>query len=134
MAKLILSHKYNYRPEKIFNLIQNGTLFRLTGADKIMFDFKEDEFFSLIFNGRGSIYGEILQIIPDEFVSLLWNVNGFGRNDEIDTMVNISIDKVNNEGTNITIEHTGIKNEESFTAKQNAWKEILEKLEMEISS
>ena len=134
MAKLILSHKYNYRPEKIFNLIQNGTLFRLTGADKIMFDFKEDEFFSLIFNGKGSIYGEILQIIPDEFVSLLWNVNGFGRNDEIDTMVNISIDKVNNEGTNITIEHTGIKNEESFTAKQNAWKEILEKLEMEISS
>src|SRR5437868_10200563 len=116
MPKLLLSHKYNCKSEKIFNLIQNGTLFRLTGADKIMFDFNEDEFFSLIFNGKGSIYGEILQIIPDEFVSLLWNANGFGRDDEIDTMVNISIEENKKEGAIMTIEQTSIKNEQAFTA------------------
>jgi len=132
MPKLFLSHKYNCKPEKIFELIKNGDFFRLTGADKIMFDFKEDEFFSLIFNGRGSIYGEILQIIPNEFISLLWNVNGFNREDEIDTMVNISIDKDKNDGAIITIEHTGIKNTEAFTAKQNAWKEILTGIEKEM--
>lgn len=126
-----LSHKYNAAPDKIFNLIRNGTLFRLTGADKVMFDFREEEYFSLIFSGTGSVYGEFLRIIPDDYVSLLWSVNGFGMEDETDTIVNISL--IKNDGTTVTIEHTGIKNEQASIAKQNGWREILEDLENEIS-
>lgn len=122
-----ISHKYNVPKNKIFNFISDGTLFRLTGADKILFDFKEGNYFSLIFNGRGSIYGEFLRIIPDEYISLLWSVNGFDREDETDTIVNITLD--NKEGTILTIEHTGIKNESAFIAKKSAWNEILEELE-----
>ena len=54
-------------------------------------------------------------------------MNGFERDDETDTIVNISLD--NKEGTTLTIEHTGIKNEQAFIAKKSAWKEILENLE-----
>ena len=125
-----LSHKYNTTPDKIFTLIRNGTLFKLTGADKILFDFREEEYFSLMFTNKGSIYGEFLQIIPDEYVSLLWSINGFDREDETDTIVNISL--LENNGTTLTIEHTGIKNEQAFIAKKSAWKEILEELEKEI--
>jgi uncharacterized protein YndB with AHSA1/START domain len=125
-----LSHKYNAAPGKLFLLIQNGVLFKLTGADKIEFDFRENGSFSFKFNDRGHVYGKFKNIIPNEKVVLGWNVTGFGLEDEFDTIVDITI---NGKGiTTLTIKHTGIMSEKSAGAKQIGWSEILEDLEKEI--
>jgi hypothetical protein len=125
-----LSHQYNSTPGKLFSLIQNGVLFKLTGADKIEFDFQGGGSFSLRFGDRGHVFGKFKSISPNEKVVLAWSVTGFGLEDEIDTIVDISISA--KETTTLTIEHMGIMSEKSVRAKQIGWSEILEDLEKEI--
>jgi hypothetical protein len=60
--RIFLSHKYNAAPGKLFSLIQNGVLFRLTGADKIEFDFLQSGSFSFKFTDRGQVYGKFIII------------------------------------------------------------------------
>jgi len=108
-------------------MIQEGNLFKLTGADKIEFDFREEGSFILIFNGRGQIDGKFVKIIPDKLIELSWNVTGFGRTPEINSKVLISINE--DEKSSITILHTDIQNHDGALAKQTAWTEILFELE-----
>ena len=121
------SHDYSGSPEKIYPLIRDGTLFRLTGADKVAFDFSENASFEFNFADRGKIIGRFLKIIPHSKIIMEWDVEGFDRPAEKGTKVWITILGDENR-TTLTIEHREIPTEESAAAKQKAWEEILEEL------
>ena len=120
---IFVSHQYKTTSNTIYNHIQNGLLFKLTGADEIEFEFCAGGAFSLSFQNRGRIYGKFGSIIPNEEIVLEWNVNGFNREDE-STQVKIILNE-NSEGVLLNVNHSGIKSSQSFTAKEQAWKEIL---------
>ena len=129
--KVFVSEEYNDSKSAIFKMIRNGKLFGLTGADSINFDFKKHGSFRLDFKERGVIFGTFQEIIPDTRVSMIWNVNGFGRDDEKSTKVIISIVKVD-DGTVLEINHSGIRNKVSANAKERAWKGILREMKKEL--
>lgn len=58
-------------------------------------------------------------------------MNGFNREDETDTIVNLLIKR--GAVTTVIIEHGGVKNTESVKAKQKAWTEILNEMENELT-
>jgi uncharacterized protein YndB with AHSA1/START domain len=121
-----LSQSYPVSAAELFELIKTGTLFELTGADEIHFDFWEGGHFKLIFNNRGEIFGIILHIIPNEKIVLDWNVDGFEKEPERNTQVTISLKE--DQETTLSIDHTGILIPEAVAAKERAWKEILQDL------
>ena len=129
---LSLSRTYNSAPNELFQKIEDGTLFDLTGADEITFYFKEDGAFSLLFHNRGEIFGTITKIIPDEKVEMLWNVTGFDKPEERNTELTLSIEKIDDNKTTLSVLNTGIKHKEAYDAKEKAWKEIFEDLEKEL--
>ena len=129
--RVFVSEEYMARDIAVYSLIRNGTLFKLTGADDINFDFRKSGIFSLQFLNRGNIYGTFLEIIPNRKVSLDWNVNGFGRDEEIGTKVIFSIIKID-KGIIIEAVHTGIRNKISANAKHKSWTEILKNMKQEL--
>jgi uncharacterized protein YndB with AHSA1/START domain len=126
MNSLNFSYSYNSSPSTLFSKITNGTLFKLTGADKISFDFKPGGEFRLEFFNRGVISGVITHIAEPYEVQMKWNVEGFGREAE-NTEVQITI--TGGEKTELLLEHRNIRSEEAFAAKRKAWTEILNKLD-----
>ena len=64
--KIILSKSYNANANTILNLFKDGTIFNLTGADKIKFDYSERGKFLLNFNNRGKIFGSFIKITKDD--------------------------------------------------------------------
>jgi uncharacterized protein YndB with AHSA1/START domain len=108
----------------VFDLIGTEKFFALTGADEIKLDFQEGGSFLLDFKDRGKISGIVREIIPYHRVSLSWNVSGFNRPDEVSTLVRILIDTSN--GTIVSVEHSGIENDEAAEAKRKAWGQILD--------
>ena len=129
--KIFISEEYDANRTDIFKLIKNGTLFKLTGAHKITFRFRKNEPFNLEFKDRGNIFGTFSEIIPDTRVTLLWNVTGFGRDDEVNTKVTISLIKIY-DGATVELHHTGIRNKSVVSIKERAWKEILRDLKKEL--
>jgi uncharacterized protein YndB with AHSA1/START domain len=107
----------------VFNFLGTEKFMSLTGADQIVYDFREGGEFRLSFQGRGEISGIVEEIIPYHRIVLQWNVNGFNRPDETDTKVIILMTTA--KVTTISIEHSEIKNEEAAEAKRKAWREIL---------
>jgi uncharacterized protein YndB with AHSA1/START domain len=110
----------------IYNLLVTEKFMSLTGADKVVYDFREGGEFKLSFFGRGEISGTIEEIIPYHRIVLRWNVSGFNKPDEVDTRVIILM--TTEKGTMVSIEHSEIKNEEAAEAKRKSWKEILSSL------
>ena len=129
--KIFISEEYNTSKQNIFDLISNGTLFKLTGAETVTLSFKKFGSFKLSFKDRGVIHGTFEEIIPDKRVSFKWNVSGFGRDDEMNTLVVISILKMD-DGAIIEIQHSGIRTKVSANAKQRAWTEIARELKKEV--
>ena len=82
--------------ETLFNLFKDGSIFKLTGADDIQSDFESNGHFCLTFNGRGTIHGHFIKITRSSLV-LEWNVEGFQRPEEINTVLEISFRKKNNQ-------------------------------------
>lgn len=107
----------------VFNFLGTEKFMSLTGADQIVYDFREGGEFKLSFRGRGEISGTIEEIIPYHRIVLNWNVTGFSRPDETNTKVIILM--TTSSGTTVSIEHSEIKNEEAAEAKRKAWREIL---------
>lgn len=128
---LNLTQTYSHSPKEIFKKIEDGTLFDLTGADEITFSFKEGGAFSLLFNNRGEIFGTITKIIPNEIVMMIWNVVGFGNANERDTILELIIDKIEENKSRLTVVNSGIINKQSFDKKERSWIEILEDLQKE---
>ena len=129
--KIFISEEYSTNKRTIFSLISKGTLFNLTGADPVTFDFKKNGSFLFQFKERGTIYGTFEEIIPDTRISLNWNVNGFGRDEEVNTKVIIAVFKLD-DGAVIEINHSGIRNKTSAVAKKRAWTEMVRELKKKI--
>jgi hypothetical protein len=111
----------------IFNLFKDGTIFKLTGANTIQYDFNVNGDFLLIFENRGRIYGRFLTIKANN-INMEWNVEGFQRQVELMTTVDVSIFGNNSECT-FTLNHLNIFHEDSAASKRRAWTEILDKVE-----
>jgi uncharacterized protein YndB with AHSA1/START domain len=116
----------NANAAEVFSLVSSEKFMKLTGADEIEFDFREGGAFRLNFRGRGEISGTVEEIIPYHRIALDWNVKGFSRPDEEHTRVTILLGST--KGTDVSIEHSGIKSEEAAGAKRKAWSEILDEL------
>ncbi len=125
MHNLTIEKTYNSSTENIFEMFKNLTVFRLTGADIIDVDFKPGGKFTLTFNDRGTIHGYINEIIENNKIVLMWNVDGFNREPELNTEVIFTITE--EDGNSILkLEHNNIQHTEAFEAKKRAWGEILE--------
>lgn len=129
--KIFISEEYNTSKQTIFDLISNGTLFKLTGAEKVSISFKKNGSFRLSFIARGEIYGTFEEIVPDKRVTLKWNVIGFGRDEELNTLVVLTLHKLD-DGAVMEINHSGIRTKVSANAKQRAWTEIARELKKEV--
>ncbi len=104
----------------------DGKVFALTGASSIASDGREGGGFELVFEGRGIVKGEYVEV-TDERLRLSWNVTGFGRAPEA-TMVEVIVRK-EGASTRIDLVHSGIGSEESATAKERAWAAVLAALD-----
>jgi uncharacterized protein YndB with AHSA1/START domain len=131
LHRLCLEKTYNTPAENIFNLFKDLTVFRLTGADIIDVGFKPGGKFTLNFNDRGIIHGDIQEITENKKIVLNWNVEGFGREPEVNTEVIFHLTE-NNGACSLKLEHNNIMYSESFEAKKRAWSEILEDMENEL--
>lgn len=129
--KIIVIKSFNADTLTIVNLFKDGTIFKLTGADEINFDFYEGGKFLLTFKDRGKIYGEFTKISNSEQI-LEWNVEGFNRPPEKNTILKISFLQYG-EKCNLILEHSLIKFKDAADAKYNAWLEILCEVEKILS-
>ena len=120
------SHDYNISSQEIYDLIREGKLFQLTGAETVNFTFSENGAFELMFKS-GNVTGQFMKIIENEKIILEWDSEGFSRESEKGTKVWITILGNENHST-VTIEHREIPTEESALAKEKSWKRILEEL------
>lgn len=123
---------YNESAETIFNLFMDGTVFKMTGADNIECDFKAGGQFRLMFNQRGVIYGQFIQLMKNNIV-IEWKVEGFQKPSEIHTLVEINLSE-NNSACILTIRHKNIIHKDSASAKQKAWTEILDDIERKVNN
>lgn len=123
-----LSFQKSFRAnsDAIFNLLKDGTVFKLTGADEIAFSFAEEGLFCFTFHNSGKIFGTFISISPSQII-MDWNVEGFQRPDETHTLLTITLRE--EEGKcHLSLSHTHIIYEEAATAKEKAWGKILEDL------
>ena len=118
---------------EIFELFENTTVFRLTGASHIQVDFRTGGLFCLTFNGRGIINGQFIKITTRNII-IEWNVDGFQRPKEIKTLVEISLRKKSEKKCVLTLHHKNISDEGAAAAKQRAWTEILDDMEYRINN
>ena len=116
----------NANAAAVYDFISSEKFLKLTGADEIEIDFREGGNYRLLFHGRGEIFGTIEEIIPYHRIILVWNVKGFDRPDEANNRVKVLLDTT--KGTTVSVEHSGIENEEAAEAKKKAWREILDDL------
>lgn len=116
--------------KSIFNLFQEGAIFKFTLADTIQYNFIVGGKFHLTFNNRGTIHGQFIEIKKDHLI-IEWNVDGFQRPSELGTVVEVSFSEEKEECL-FTLIHKNIMQEEACAAKQRAWTEILVKVEQEI--
>jgi hypothetical protein len=129
---IFLTRTYYENTATLAKLFRDNTVFRLTGADVIQADFRTGGSFRLIFNNRGTIYGQFIEIAYSEFV-LEWNVEGFQRPKEDKTIVEISLRQEGLKSV-LTLKHKNIPDESSASVKQRAWMGILEDIEKEITA
>jgi len=129
--KILLTQEYRSTASAVYKLIQNGFFLKLTGADVITFDCRIDGKFSLLFHDRGMIQGSVSELIPGKKISLIWNVKGFGRDEETGTVTILLVEDANKVTAEIT--HRGIRSTESAEAKQRAWSEILSGIRKELA-
>lgn len=120
---LLAAATYQASPESLFQAIASGQVFQLTGAEDIVFEFREGGSFALGFGARGSISGTFVQIVPGQSVLLSWCMTGFERPDEI-TEVAFAVNALNG-GSQLEVEHRMIVSRESLRAQSFAWDEIL---------
>ena len=129
---ITLEKSYSTTSEEIFDLFRNNTFFTLTGADEIESDFRADGKFKLTFKGRGTIYGHFVKISSGEII-LEWNVDGFGRTEERNTIVGISLLQ-SGKSCRLVLNHKHVKDPGAAAAKLKAWTELLEDLEKQITT
>ena len=110
--------------ETIFNKIRDNSFFKFTGADEIQNDFVKGGKFRLIFHKRGEIFGSFLEVSA-ETILIDWNVNGFQRDDEINTLVKISIQKLGHNHV-LNLSHENILSDDSAKVKFSSWNEVLD--------
>ncbi|MBX7047284.1 MAG: SRPBCC domain-containing protein [Ignavibacteria bacterium] len=134
MAKnytLSLSHEYQVSPEKVYEKIQDGTIFKLAGCDDLLHEFAVDAPVAMFFNDRGQIFGTYKEIVKNKKVVLDWNVTGFDKPEELNTRLQITLSPKEKNKTSLSLTNSEIKNEASYEAKKKAWEEILDDLEKE---
>lgn len=127
-----LERQYTAAPSALFSRIQDGTVFRLTGAKHVSFQFFVDGKYHLDFGARTGrncfIEGQFTRIVPNELVSCIWNVQGFRDADDKDTILTFSITDLNG-STKLRVKHEMIQTQESADGKRHGWSEVLSDLE-----
>jgi hypothetical protein len=127
-----ITKPYNTNPGAIFELFKNNTVFKLTSADIIESNFTPGGTFHLTFSNRGIIFGRFIEI-TNQLITAEWSVTGFQKPDEISTSLNIEITGTANNSV-LSLNHKNIKFKPAADAKQRAWTEILDAMEMYISN
>jgi hypothetical protein len=111
----------------VYGAFIEGTVFDLTGASSFTSAPRAGGAFRLMFDGRGTVTGEFLELLFAERVRLTWDVSGFGRPDE-KTVVVVGISGAGDE-SRIEVRHSGVGSPESAAAKTSSWESILVALE-----
>lgn len=112
-------------PEALFAAIEDGRFFKLTGADVVEMQFREDGPFRLEFIDRGRIDGVFQEITRPHLVRFSWNVNGFRPVPDVDTVVTLRLSGTLEECL-ITLDHEGVQTLDSAEGKRRGWTELLE--------
>ncbi len=127
-----LEREYTATPGALFSRIEDGTVFKLTGAKQVSFQFSEDGKFHLDFGERAGrhcfIQGQFRRIVYNELVSCVWSVEGFRNEDDKDTILTLSIKDLGG-CTKLHLKHEIIRTQESADGKHHGWSEVLNDLE-----
>ncbi len=126
-----LTKTYKATPATILGFFRDNTIFSLTGANEIESNFECGGLFNLSFTGRGVIYGQF-KLISYHQLALEWNVSGFGRPHEKDTIVEISLTR-DHEKCILQLIHKNIPSPDSAYAKEQAWTSIFDDLEFTVN-
>ncbi len=113
-------------PTEIVNIFQyfhDSTFLKLTGADVIENDFQKGGSYCLTFTNRGIISGKYIDITNSSIV-LNWNVKGFTRPEENNTLLEITL-TTDKDNCKFTLRHTNIINQDAAEAKEKSWNDIL---------
>ena len=118
---------FQKEPRSLIHFFHDSTFLKLTGANFIVNNFIQNGIFCLTFTNRGIIRGKYISI-SDQSIILDWNVEGFSRPDESNTLVEIFLTKVS-DNCKFTLRHSNIHNQEAALAKEKAWSSILNEFE-----
>ncbi len=121
-----------YPFSEMSNVFTTNTFFKFTGADEIKCNFKEGQPFQLTFHNRGEINGNIIAFSLSKII-LEWNVKGFNREDENQTIVEINL-IYDSDFCILKLKHSLIPTVESANIKYIAWTELLENLNSHLQS
>ena len=128
---VVLQKTFYCSPDSVFSLFEDGTVFKLTGANQLEHNIRRGGIFNLTFNDRGVISGKILELTVPKIV-FEWNVEGFNRPDENATFLEIKIEKKGDTSV-LILRHDNILDAGAASAKKRAWTEILDKMEEMLS-
>ena len=108
------------KPENIFRAIGEGRLFLNCSANEedLKVDFRVGGKYFLNFLGNGTNSGEFLEIIPNQKIVFSWSQN---FNGEPDTIVTVDIKPQGDHQTNLTITHTGFRDQENMKKHEGGW-------------
>lgn len=115
---------------RVFDDLESGRVFDLTGAESVSLDFSEGGEFLLTFDGRGTVRGQFERIRHGAEIVMSWIVEGFRRDPDPDSKVWIRV-MDEGAGCRIAVTHAGIATAESAAAKEQAWAEILAAMDAE---
>ncbi|CAN5571118.1 hypothetical protein BH10BAC5_BH10BAC5_13430 [soil metagenome] len=127
-----LEKTFECRTAEIIVMFKDNSVFRLTGADKIVSDFTNDRSFDLQFTEKGRIWGRFLKISENELI-LEWNVDGFEKPSERNTVLHIKFTEEDGK-CKLVLDHYKIVHKEAAEAKRRGWSEILEEMEAHLNS
>lgn len=130
--EIILTEEYECSINVLQKLVKSNLIFELTGANQIVGSISLNSFFSLHFDQRGKVVGKVISATENEII-LKWNVTGFNKPDEINTLVKIKLIDIG-DSSSLEIKHSQIKNYEAKLAKEIAWREILEDIKKKINT
>lgn len=88
--KIVLREEFKCRIFDLQKLVKSTLIYELTGADQIESDMSLNSLFNLHFHQRGRIFGKVVSSTENEII-LDWNVTGFNKPDEINTIVKIKL-------------------------------------------
>jgi uncharacterized protein YndB with AHSA1/START domain len=114
-------------PSTVFAAISKGDLFKATDIvkDTLQLSFQENGAYSFSWPEAGKCQGIFQKIDPNKRVLFTWvKSEAAYSKDPMETLVEVCLERINN-GTELTLTHTGFKIIEAYNSHDEGWSFVL---------